>query len=305
MIQKNFKSLHSVWKSQQLVAEVLRYQLQHEVMRDAYKGREVNRIAPSSTVSHLSLVPADKPDVPTIDITIKNIVTTDIPFDEYSLDQRQYIRLSFGTWSVRTVEMEPRRHGMKWENVDISVTFPAKNVFFDNLVIEAFDESPLVSNILISRGTKSLADNLSGNIYRDLDLEVNLSDDKGRPAGKVSLTVRAEYSKTSQGRTQDPQQLLHQEVLSMHSKTYIASEDNLHSAKVLEDELSGVFPSLTDEQSQFSKLVSDLRGDGDNHVKILIGDIEQGSLLRLGHRVNGQTVKVAFSKKKLIFVFFM
>lgn len=272
----------------------MRHQLQIEVIRDAYKGREINRVAPSSTVSHLSLVPADKPDIPTVDITIKKIVAINIPHEEYSLDQRQYIRLSFGTWSVRTPVMEPKRYGMRWENIDINVAFPTKNIFFDELVVEAFDESPLLSNLLISAGKKTLSDNLAGNIYRDLDLKVELKDDKGRPSGEVTLTIRAGYSKPQQGRIQDPELLLHNEVLSMHSKTYTAPDGTVRRANILEDDLSGVFPSLKDEKSQFSKLVADLRGDGDNHVKMMIGDVEQGSLLRLGHRVNGQTVKVSY-----------
>lgn len=58
------------------------------------------------------------------------------------------------------------------------------------------------------------------------------------------------------------------------------------------DELSGVYPSLLSHQSNFAKLVADLRGDGDNHVNMLLGIVDQDRVLKLGHRVNSRYVKV-------------
>ena len=58
------------------------------------------------------------------------------------------------------------------------------------------------------------------------------------------------------------------------------------------DDLSGVFPSLLDHQTTFSHLVADIRGDGDNFVKMLVGDVDQKKILKLGHRVNEDYVKV-------------
>ena len=61
-----------------------------------------------------------------------------------------------------------------------------------------------------------------------------------------------------------------------------------------QDALSGIFNSLADQQSNFGNLVSDLRGDGHNFMKALTGDLDLPTVLRLGHRINEDTVKVSY-----------
>ena len=62
------------------------------------------------------------------------------------------------------------------------------------------------------------------------------------------------------------------------------------------DALSGVYPSLLEQQSSFSKLISDLRGDGASHVKMLIGDVDFKRVLNYGHRPTGSSLKVRFER---------
>ena len=70
-----------------------------------------------------------------------------------------------------------------------------------------------------------------------------------------------------------------------------------------DDNLSGIFPSLVDDQSDFTRLVSDLRGDGDNFVKMLVGDVKEKEILRLGHRSSENYVKVGRHSVILIFCY--
>ena len=299
--QENFVNQHTIWKGQQLVAEVLRFQIQQEALRDAYKGRELNRTVPSSGSSHMSLMPAGTThEVAAVNISIKTITATGMPRDQYSLDQIQYVRVSLGTWSVRTSGTSPKRHGMAWKDLDIIVNLPVKSIHYDSLVVEGFDESPLLSDVLIASGSCSLADTLSRNISRDKEFRVPLKNSDGHAAGEIVLTIRADYSKPHMARIQDPEYLLNKEQNSPSYNPYMPPDSK--KFKDVDDNLSGVFPSLMDEQSGFSKLVSDLRGDGDNHVRMLIGDIDQKSILRLGHRPNESYVKV--THERFIFIIF-
>ncbi len=58
------------------------------------------------------------------------------------------------------------------------------------------------------------------------------------------------------------------------------------------DVFSGVFPSLAAQQNDFAELVSDLRGDSDRFIRMMIGDVTLQEVLNLGYRpTSSSTVK--------------
>ena len=57
------------------------------------------------------------------------------------------------------------------------------------------------------------------------------------------------------------------------------------------DAFSGVFPSLAAQQNDFAELVSDLRGDSDRFIRMMIGDITLQEVLNLGYRPTSSSVK--------------
>jgi hypothetical protein len=76
-------------------------------------------------------------------------------------------------------------------------------------------------------------------------------------------------------------------------KEVIKNPSKTNSSKLKEetDLLSGIFPSLVDQQANFSTLVSDLRGDSDNFIKMMLGDITLQEVLKLGHRPSATNVR--------------
>ena len=78
---QNLSAQHAVWMGQQLTAEVLRFQIQQEAIRDAYKGRDLTRNVPPmpSSNSHMSLVPYGAHEISVVDIHFKHVITSDIP----------------------------------------------------------------------------------------------------------------------------------------------------------------------------------------------------------------------------------
>lgn len=298
-VQDKFVNQCKIWKGQQLVAEVLRFQIQQEAVRDAYKARENMRNAPSSG-SYMSLAPNDAHELSTVDFTVKRVIAQGVPRDQYSTDQMQFIRLTFGTWSVRMSSSTPKRNGMRWENLDLRVNILTNSVYYDQLLVESFDESALQADILISSGYVPISNTLGSNIGRDIEICVKLKDKDGNEGGEVLLIVHTDHSKPLPQRAFDPKDLLHEEMNISQSKIKFVNGSSHHKGR--EDDLSGVYPSLVDEQSNFTKLVSDLRGDGDNYVKLLLGDVDQKEILRLGHRPSKDYVKVIIITSFLSFL---
>ena len=287
-VQKKLADQYKIWKSQQLVAEVLRFQIQQEAIRDAYKGREASRYLNSNS-SHFSMVPEYSPEIAVVEFKVVQIHGSNIPRDEYSLDQLQYVRITFGNWSVRVNSERPKRQGLVWDNLNYRVTMPTKAIFYDKLLVQVFDESSLRQDVLICSGSCSLSNTIGFNMGRNIELTINLTSEKDMPSGEIKLTVHADQMKPQPLRDYDPKQLLGENLTSSQSVTKVY---NVSTHVDPQDELSGIFPSLVEEQSNFTKLVSDLRGDGDNFVKMLTADIDQKSILRLGHRANKNYVKV-------------
>jgi hypothetical protein len=68
-----------------------------------------------------------------------------------------------------------------------------------------------------------------------------------------------------------------------------------HGGSILnepEDVLSGVFPSLADQQTTFGGIVSSLRGSGDGLIKMLVGDVALKDIWEKGGRVGEHAMRV-------------
>lgn len=79
--------------------------------------------------------------------------------------------------------------------------------------------------------------------------------------------------------------------LSAEQSAMVASSINSSSSNE-KDIFSGVFPSLAAQQNDFAELVSDLRGDSDRFIRMMIGDVTLQEVLNLGYRpTSSSTVK--------------
>lgn len=285
---------HALWKSRQIMAEILRFQLQQEATKEAYNRQEKHVsilqqkqffLAPNPTDTQSNMILAN--------LRILDIYGEDINFEGAIGRHYAYIRFTVGAWTTRTEKQHLRNRQLEWSNLNITLTLPKLRLEDDMIRIELFDEYELRPDILIGSGINKLS-NLTGlNMGKETMMEFEMFDNFNVYSGTIKIIFIADVCPDITAES------LHSSIVD-HNHTSLShiigeSHSNTQITNIElagNDNLSLRYPSLIDTQTEFSSLVDDLRGDGHNHVKRLVGDIQVEDVLKLGHRVVLNSMKV-------------
>jgi hypothetical protein len=293
---------HALWKSRQIMSEVLRYQLQQEAMKEAYLRQDQHHhelffssqnkqfcLAPNPTNTQNNNILAD---LRVLDITGRGIV-----FEGAIGKHMTYIRLTIGSWSIRTPTQHLQDQHLHWENMNLILTLPKLRLEDDEVRVELFDEYELRSDLLVGSATHSLSQLIGSHMGHPTKITFTMLDHYGVYSGDIIITFLADHRADMTAESihssviiDDNQSNLNHIMGTSHSTTQFTSIELAG-----EEDLSLKYPSLLETQTQFSTLVDDLRGDGHDHVKRLIGDIQVEDVLKLGHRVVLNSMKVQSS----------
>ncbi len=192
---------HALWKTRQMMAEVVRFQCQKSAVREAYynrfkdykhgaDGRRVSRMSMMDTSVPLgSLAASEKPVL----FRVKKVVANKVSDRVWADQQSQFVEVSIGGWSAVVPSKIAAGRAMVWDDLEFSVLIPLIRIKLDDLVVQFFDESELRSSVLVATGSINAATALGYNCGKDIQMVVDMHDRKGSPSGTVVLTIAADH----------------------------------------------------------------------------------------------------------------
>lgn len=278
------------------MGEVLRFQLQQEAIKEGYNRQEehlhlLNQkqyfLAPNPTDTQTNNILAD--------LRVLEIIGEGISFEGAIGKHEAYIRLSVGSWTVRTPKQHLRHQTLEWLNVGVVLTLPKLRLEDDEIRVELFDEYELRPDLLVGYSTGKLSQLIGRNMGTPTVMEFEMLDNYSVYSGKIKIAfladlrpdIAAESIHSSVVMEAHNQSSLNHIIGTSHSTTHMT-----HLELAGNEDLSLKYPSLLETQAEFSSLVDDLRGDGHDHVKRLVGDIQVEDVLKLGHRIVLNSMKV-------------
>jgi len=281
------------------MAEVMRYQLQQESLREASDGRLRNSLQDPNAANNsktssqlLSLVSTNKKNFDRqtntyfkpLKVTLKKVVVEEIISNTWADFRSQHVQISIGSWVGRTVSKFVTGSPLEWCQENIALLMSMDRLRVDDAKIEVFNENELISDTLLGSATVNLSSIIGINLNSENTFSLNLTNRQNVFVAKVEVTLEARYPEDDTSRN-DSITLLQEEILLPTNgdiKTIdLKSVDDIHT-----------YPKSAGKLAEFSSIVSDFRGDGDDLMRMLIGDITLPALLEKGHRVNFLTVKV-------------
>lgn len=230
-VNEKLQSQHALWKSRQLMAEVLRYQLQQEACREAIKkrfhaltggGKDVPTDAMNdkneferrqSVVSLMTLndqISAERQLG--IEFTVLRIRIQNTSNKTWVDNQKQFVRINLGGWSVRTESKSLNTHTLEWDKLNIRAILPAVKMRMESFIVEVFDDDSTVGDMLAGSGTLSISELLEHIAGRSKSFDVELKNRRKKPAGTLNILLRADYSKDTLPYEEDPRGIKHEEV---------------------------------------------------------------------------------------------
>ena len=108
VINATINSLHALWKSRQMMAEVVRFQCQKSAVREAYYNRfkDYNHSSSTRRVSRMSMMDTSVPvgslaasEKPVV-FCVKKIVANNVSDKVWADQQQQFVEVSIGGWSA-------------------------------------------------------------------------------------------------------------------------------------------------------------------------------------------------------------
>ena len=277
---------HAIWLGRQHIADILRFQIQQEAVSKALGIRNAarvdNRKSQLRKQPHMKFMEAQK----LIDVHVSEITALNLFEQKCDPLEARYVRLTFGTWSHRTQDLVSDANPMVWDGLDISVLLPMARIKVGQLQVEAFQKSDIRADTLLGSAWVLIGTLLGDNVGKDVELSVPLMDHRKQPAGTINLKIRADLEGKKAPRFKDPNNLnkTHQPLTIRVPDSRRMSTMNL---RVLEP------PAPLEEQElSFSNLVADLRGDGIDSLRMMIGDIHLEDITRLGYSTAPTSVKV-------------
>jgi hypothetical protein len=286
---------YQLWKSRQLFAEVTKFQLQNEAILGTYNARDANK-GPEKRKLLSLLPPGPIQEEYVSELSVKRIKALGIPKDDWAEAPKQYVRISFATWTDRVESQLANTMAMRWENIDhMNILLHITRLQLDTMTVEVFDESNVKFDALVGTGTIMLHEALGAAMGRAVELEVKLKDHQGKGVGTtfVEIVVGAMTSREKQqyegkaGSNLDPNNLVREEVNTVTSKTFEKSVE----LKLNEDSLSGIFPSLVQQRQTFANLVADIRGDVQGHAKMMTAAVTANDVMGKGYRPSPDSAK--------------
>jgi hypothetical protein len=290
---------HAMWKSRQLMSEVLKFQIQQEAIKEGHDRKDLlTKSYLQQKHSHMYMAPNPtdtEGNTALADMRVLAVEGKGIAF-EGGGKHTAYIRFTVGSWTTRTTAKPVVRRKLDWKNMDVCLTLPKLRLHQDVVRVEMFDENELRPDILVGSATAPLTPLMFRQTGEHVTLSFDIVDRFDVHSGTLLITFmvdkRDEITADSVHSSIDENNrvALGAETASLHS-----SVQTVKIGMAARDDLSTRFPSLFESQTAFSSLVDDLRGDGADHVRRLIGDIQVDEVLRLGHRVVLSTMKVVFT----------
>lgn len=285
-----------MWKSRQLMSEVLKFQIQQEAIKEGHDRKDMlTKSFLQQKHSHMYMAPNPtdtESNTALADMRVLAVEGKGIVF-EGGGKHTVYIRFTVGSWTVRTSAKPVLHKKLDWKNMDVCLTLPKLRLHQDVVRVEMFDENALRPDILVGSATAPLTPLMLRQTGEHVTLSFDIADRFDVHSGQLDITFmvdkRDEIAAESVHSSIDENNkvALGAEIASLHS-----SVQTVKIGMAARDDLSTRFPSLFETQTAFSSLVDDLRGDGADHVRRLIGDIQVDEVLRLGHRVVLSTMKV-------------
>lgn len=314
-VNEPFKQRHAFWRSRQLMAEVMRYQLQQEALREASDGRLRESLHyPNEIKIHsqnqnklMSLISTDNKNFDRtsnsmnkpVMVKVKNIRLKESVTKTWSdLNGSQHVQFVIGGWVGRSNSQVVTGLPLVWGDMedDISLMMSLDRLRNDDIRIEVYDDNKMISDSLLGMVTISLCDLIGVNMGRDVLFKLKLSNRQNKYVADIEITLIAFYPEETSDKEHkindnDPTGLMTREILLSTSPNPVGIKLHQLERGQMVDELSSTYPSLDVKMSSFGNIVSDLRGDGDDLMHMLIGDVTLPSLLNKGHRINEFTVK--------------
>lgn len=297
---------HALWKARQLMGEVLRFQLQQEAAKEGYNRQEEHVDLLHQKQYFLAPNPTDTQNNNILaDLQVLDIIGEDIIFEGAIGKHEAYIRLTVGSWTARTPKQQLSHQKLEWYNVGVILTLPKLRLEDDEIRVELFDEYELRPDILIGYSTGKLKQLIGKNMGTPTIMEFEMLDNYSVYSGKIKINFLADLRPDITGESihssliDITHETMNHIIGTSHSTTQMTHLDLLTG----HEDLSQKYPSLLETQAEFSTLVDDLRGDGHDHITRLIGDIQVEDILKLGHRVVFNTMKVCLTLS--LFSFFI
>lgn len=282
-VSENLRATHALWKSQQLMMEVLRFQFQQAAVREAFYNRfqdiadeKIDRR--NSRVSLIPMTAALNARQRPVEVWIKRVVATNISTKVWADQQPQFIHMSIGPWGTRTTTLVATGRPLVWENLDIRAVMPLDRLQLDDMLVEAFDEHSLRQNVRLAYAHQPVNKVLGVKLATDVELEFALIDERKSSTGAtVKILLTCDYLKEDPPFNSDPDELLQKEVNIVQSPVpdvYIPMVDGVGGASQQMIQSSAhpfeaAGPGLIVRQSSNRSVISNLSAGGaeDNQIQ--------------------------------------
>jgi hypothetical protein len=301
------KTKYELWRVRQLMADVVRVQIQQEAVQEAYahrldafKGESVfpTSLHEESTVTNLMPVKPSRlhpHGIPMLTLKIKSAFLE--PRERFPgvLPNLYYVSVHVGGCMCRTEACNPTPKGVRWDRVKASGKVPINDVQVDELIVEILDEKPdTPAQAFIGRGHTSIDNTLGYNMGRDTEFRVDIMTREKVIYGTLVIVLHVDVDEFASTHVADPKNLRHYEINRKVSKLK-KIEMGLDAPSVDTSVAVDAPNSINSEvYASLSTLVGDLRGDGIDFIKLLTGDVKIADLHRVGADVNNKIVQVGF-----------
>jgi len=295
------KTKYSLWKQRQLMCDVLRFQIQQEAVQEAYqhrfeafKGVSVfpqNVHGDASTVTNLMPVRTDRlhPHVlPMLLLKLKKASFVLVDNFTSVTENLYYVQLNIGTCICRTATIHPTPQGLRWDRVQASGRVPINDVQIDECIVEILDENPVTPDkAFIGRGHLSIDKSLGYNMGREVEFSTQIFTREKNVLGTLKITLSVDVDEYSSKFIADPKNLnffeINRKVSTMKKIEMGLDEHPLNTTSIEESvEVHAAESVMSENYCSLSALVSDLRGDGVDFIKLLTGDVTMNDLNRVG-----------------------
>jgi hypothetical protein len=311
------KTKYELWRLRQLMADVVRVQIQQEAVQEAYahrleafKGESVfpSSLHEESTVTNLMPVRPSRlhpHGIPMLTLRIKSAFLE--PRERFPgvLPNLYYVSLHVGGCLCRTEACNPTPKGVRWDRVKASGKVPINDVQVDECIVEILDENPNTpAEVLVGRGHTSIDHTLGYNMGRETEFRVDIMTREKVIFGTLIIVLMLDVDEFASTHVADPKNLRYYEINRKVSKLK-KIEMGLDASPSVDDSVVVDAPNSINSEvyASLSTLVGDLRGDGIDFIKLLTGDVKIADLRRVGADVNNKIVQVRLRFPSSLFLF--
>jgi hypothetical protein len=184
-------SQHSSWKNEQLINDIIKYQLQQHAIKAAITHR-IKAYENPSLISYESSLPIVSYLLHNIKLDLK-IKPTSILTNTY------YLHFILGNSIQKTsfgINPTPSDY-LEWKNEEINNSIPLNSLQIDYLIIEIIDENPeTLEKIIIGKGFTSIDHIVGANVNRNISFKMKIMKvEEGRSRRGSMMSVQRRNSR--------------------------------------------------------------------------------------------------------------